>query len=80
MSDVFNSLSNRVRLRIQEKASDGAEWPKFAMSMREIAKQADVSPATLSRFMAGRPITSDCLDRLDSWLCNGRVLYSDDKQ
>lgn len=68
---VVNSLSNRLRLRIQAKASKEGEWPSFSLTLREVARQAGVNVSTLSRFMDGKPILSDTLDRMD-WWCQQR--------
>ena len=38
------------------------------MTLREVAGQVKVSPSTLSRFLNGRSIDSDTLDRLYEWV------------
>lgn len=74
MSAMSESITEIVRRNVTERmgahvcrACDQVHVPESALSIREVARQSGVPFNTVARFLRGRTVSSDTLDRLDAW-------------
>lgn len=68
MVEPFETISDQIRGELRWVLSVTDKLGRPIRSQREIAREAGIAPHTLSRFLAGRQIGSDALDRLHAWL------------
>ena len=61
-------LSDGLRASITLRMDPCAKCRKPRLSLRGVAKASGVNISTLSRFLAGKDVTSSVIDALDAWV------------
>lgn len=49
------------------------EWPAKGMSMREVGGEINIGAATIQRFLDGKSVDSDTLDKIADFLASRRT-------